>query len=168
VNGTLFIVSFGLAVCFSAAALGQAGAPTQRVHIPGIPDGTSIYPKPTDHGDNFVSIGCVAKYPNGEFRITDWRGGERPPVAGAPPFAARAPLVFRLQGDREMLNFQADHRAHRGKSGCVSPAGNQGRIDFVPLPKLLEKGNYDGRIHGPETMMKWCSIRMEDLNASFQ
>jgi hypothetical protein len=109
VNGTLFIVSFGLAVCFSAAALGQAGAPTQRVHIPGIPDGTSIYPKPTDHGDNFVSIGCVAKYPNGEFRITDWRGGERPPVAGAPPFAARAPLVFRLQGDREMLNFQVGH-----------------------------------------------------------
>ncbi|HEY4404207.1 MAG TPA: hypothetical protein VGN55_06085 [Xanthobacteraceae bacterium] len=101
--------SFGLVVCFSASALGQAGAPTQRVHIPGIPDGTSIYPKSLDRGDNFVSIGCVAKSPNGEFLIADWRGAERPPIAGAPAFAARAPLVFRLQGDREMLNFQVGH-----------------------------------------------------------
>jgi hypothetical protein len=110
VNRTLSIVSsFGLVVCFAATALGQAGAPTQRVHIPGIPDGTSIYPKSMDRGDNFVSIGCVAKSPNGEFLITDWRGGERPPIAGAPPFAARPPLVFRLQGDQEMLNFQVGH-----------------------------------------------------------
>jgi hypothetical protein len=109
-NGTLSVVSsFGVVVCFAATALGQAGAPTQRVHIPGIPDGTSIYPKSMDRGDNFVSIGCVTKSPNGEFRITDWRGGERPPVAGAPPFAARAPLVFRLQGDQDMLNFQVGH-----------------------------------------------------------
>ena len=109
-NRTLSVViSFGVVVCFGATALGQAGAPTQRVHIPGIPDRTSIYPKSMDRGDNFVSIGCVAKSPNGEFRITDWRGGERPPVAGAPPFAARAPLVFRLQGDQEMLNFQVGH-----------------------------------------------------------
>jgi hypothetical protein len=100
---------FGLVACFSAGALGQAGAPTQRVHIPGIPDGTSIYPKSMNRGDNFVSIGCVAKSPNGEFIITDWRGGERPPIAGAPPFAARAPLVFRLQADQEMLNFQVGH-----------------------------------------------------------
>ena len=109
-NGTLSVVSsLGLVVCFTASALGQAGAPSQRVHIPGIPDRTSIYPKSMDRGDNFVSIGCVAKSPNGEFRITDWRGGERPPVAGAPPLAARAPLVFRLQGDQEMLNFQVGH-----------------------------------------------------------
>ena len=101
--------SLGLVVCFTASALGQAGAPTQRVRIPGIPNGTSIYPKSMDRGDNFVSIGCVAKSADGEFRITDWRGGERPPVAGAPPFAARAPLVFRLQGDQEMLNFQVGH-----------------------------------------------------------
>src|SRR5437764_5872533 len=104
---TLSIVSsFGMVVCFAAGALGQAGVPTQRVHIPGIPDGTSIYPKSMDRKDKFVSIGCVAKSPNGEFRITDWRGGERPAIAGAPAFAARAPLVFRLQGDQEMLNFQ--------------------------------------------------------------
>jgi len=107
VNWTFSVVnSFGVVVCFAASALGQAGAPTQRVHIPGIPNGTSIHPKSMDRGDNFVSIGCVAKTPNGEFIITDWRGGERPPVAGAPPFAARAPLVFRLHGDQEMLNFQ--------------------------------------------------------------
>jgi hypothetical protein len=110
VNGTLSVVSsIGLVVCFSASALGPAGAPTQRVHIPGIPDGTSIYPKSMDRRDNFVSIGCVAKSPNGEFLVTDWRGGERLPIAGAPPFAARAPLVFRLQGDQEMLNFQVGH-----------------------------------------------------------
>jgi hypothetical protein len=110
VNGTLSVVSsLGLVACFSASALGQAGAPTQRVHIPGIPDGTSIYPKSTDREDHFVSIGCVAKSPNGEFLIADWRGSERPPIAGAPAFAARPPLVFRLQGDQEMLNFQVGH-----------------------------------------------------------
>jgi len=110
VNRTLSVVSsFGVVVCFATSALGQAGAPTQRVHIPGIPDGTSIYPKSRDRGDNFISIGCVAKSPNGEFLISDWRGGERPPIAGAPPFAARPPLVFRLQGDQEMLNFQVGH-----------------------------------------------------------
>ena len=103
------VSSFGVVVCFAASALGQAGAPTQRVHIPGIPDRTSIYPKSMDRGDSFVSIGCVSKSPNGEFRIMDWRGGERPPVAGAPPFAATAPLVFRLQGDQEMINFQVGH-----------------------------------------------------------
>lgn len=107
---TFAVVSLlGLVACFATGALGQAGAPTQRVHIPGIPDGTSIYGKSTDRGDSFVSIGCVAKSPNGEFLITDWRGGERPPIAGAPPFAARPQLVFRLQGDQEMLNFQVGH-----------------------------------------------------------
>ena len=110
-NETLSVViSFGVVVCSAATALGQAGAPTQRVHVPGIPDGTSIYPKALDRGDNLVSIGCVAKSPDGEFRITDWRGGERPPIAGAPPFAATAPLVFRLQGDTEMLSFQVGHQ----------------------------------------------------------
>ena len=109
-NRTLLVVSLlGVIVCSASSALGQAGAPTQRVHIPGIPDGTSIYPKSADRRDSFVSIGCVAKSPNGEFIITDWRGGERPPIAGAPPFAARPPLVFRLQGDPEMLNFQVGH-----------------------------------------------------------
>ena len=109
-NRTLSVLSsFAAVVCLATNALGQAGAPTQRVHIPGIPDGTSIYPKSTDRGDNFVSIGCVTKSPDGEFRITDWRGGERPPIAGAPPFPARAPLVFRLQGDQDMLNFQVGH-----------------------------------------------------------
>jgi hypothetical protein len=62
-----------------------------------------------DRGDDLVSIGCVTKSPDGEFRITDWRGGERPSIAGAPAFAATAPLVFRLQGDQEMLNFQVGH-----------------------------------------------------------
>ena len=109
-NRVLSVVSsFGAVVCLATGALGQAGAPTQRVHIPGIPDGTSIYPKSLDRGDKFVSIGCVAKAANGEFLITDWRGAERPAIAGAPPFAAQAPLVFRLQGDQEMLNFQVGH-----------------------------------------------------------
>jgi hypothetical protein len=103
------VSSFGVVVCLATGALGQAGAPTQRVHIPGIPDGTSIYPKSIDRGGSFVSIGCVTKSPDGEFLVTDWRGGERPPIAGAPPFAARAPLVFRLAGDQEMLNFQVGH-----------------------------------------------------------
>ena len=109
-NRTLYVViSLGGVVCFTASALGQAGAPSQRVHIPGIPDRTSIYPKSMDRGNNIVSIGCVGKSPDGEFLITDWRGGERPPIAGAPPFAATMPLVFHLQGDQEMLNFQVGH-----------------------------------------------------------
>jgi len=172
VNRTLFVVSsIGAVVCFSAAALGQAGAPTQRVHIPGIPDGTSIYPKSTDRGDNFISIGCVAKSPNGEFLISDWRGGERPPIAGAPPFAARPPLVFRLQGDQEMLNFQVGHEVQIigpivDKADASRPARDEGGIGFVPVSDLLEKGNHErGTV---ETTMNWCSIRMEDLNASFQ
>lgn len=107
---TLSVVSsFGVLVCFAASAFGQAGAPTQRVHIPGIPDGTSIYPKSMNRGDNFISIGCVSKGPNGEFRITDWRGAEHPNAAGAPPFQATVPLVLRLQGDKDMLNFQVGH-----------------------------------------------------------
>jgi hypothetical protein len=110
VDETLSVASsLGLVVCFTANALGQAGAPTQRVHIPGVPDATSIYGKSVDRGNNFVSIGCVAKSPKGEFLITDWRGSERSSVAGAPPFAATAPLVLRLQGDQEMLNFQVGH-----------------------------------------------------------
>ena len=130
-NGTLSVVSsFGVVVCFAATALGQAGAPSQRVHIPGIPNGTSVYPKSMDRGDNFVSIGCVGKSPSGEFSITDWRGGERPSVAGAPPLAATAPSVFRLQGDPEMLNFQVGHEVQITgtiveKAGASRPAAMQ-------------------------------------------
>jgi hypothetical protein len=129
VKATLSVVSsFGVIVGFAASALGQAGAPTQRVHIPGIPDGTSIYPKSKDRGNNFISIGCVSKSSNGEFLITDWRGGERPAIAGAPAFAARPPLVFLLQGDQEMLNFQVGHEVQIAgpiveKADASRPAG---------------------------------------------
>ena len=96
-------------VCSAAAALGQAGAPTQRVHIPGIPNGTSLHPTSTNRGSNFLSIGCVRKSGDGEFRITDWRGAEQASVANAPPIAATPPLVLRLQGDQDMLNFHVGH-----------------------------------------------------------
>ena len=60
-KGTLRAVSaFGVVFCFAASASGQAGAPTQRVRIPGIPDGTSIYAKAPNRGSNFTSIGCVS------------------------------------------------------------------------------------------------------------
>ena len=135
-NGTLSVVSsFGVVVCFAANALGQAGAPTQRVHIPGIPNGTSIYPKSMDRGDNFVSIGCVAKSPNGEFRITDWRGGERPSIAGAPPFAATAPLVFRLSGDPEMLNFQVGHQVQI--TGSIMEKADASRPPEMKVESIL-------------------------------
>lgn len=103
-----FIALFGGVVCSAAIALGQAGAPTQRAHIPGIPDGSSIYPKSVDPY-SYVSIGCISKTTDGEFRITDWRGGEQPSVAGAPPIAASAPLILRLEGDKDMFNFQTGH-----------------------------------------------------------
>ena len=135
-NRTLSVVSlFGAVVCFTATALGQAGAPTQRVHIPGIPDGTSLYPKSMDRGDNLVSIGCVAKSQDGEFLITDWRGGERPPVAGAPPFAATAPLVFRLQGDQEMLNFQVGHEVQI--TGPIVEKADASRPSQIKVESIL-------------------------------
>lgn len=96
-------------ICSAALALGQAGAPTQRVHIPGIANGTSIYPTSTERGSKFFSIGCVQKSGNGEFRITDWRGAEQASVANAPPIAATVPLVLRLQGDQDILNFHVGH-----------------------------------------------------------
>lgn len=106
---TFSVISLLVAVvCSAAAGLAQAGAPTQRVRIPGIPNGTSIYPT-TDRGNKFVSIGCIQKSANGEFRISDWRGAAQPSVANAPPFAATAPLVLRLQGDQDMLNFHVGH-----------------------------------------------------------
>jgi len=99
----------GAMVGSAAASLGQAGAPTQRVHIAGIPTGTSIYPNSADRGNKFLSIGCIQKSANGEFRITDWRGAAQPSVANAPPIAATVPLVMRLQGDPDMLNFHVGH-----------------------------------------------------------
>ncbi len=104
-----FVSAFAAMVGSAAVALGQAGAPTQRVHLPGIPNGTSIYPTTTDRGNNFLSIGCVTKSASSEFRIRDWRGAEQPSVANAPPIAATVPLVFRLQGDQDMLNFHVGH-----------------------------------------------------------
>jgi hypothetical protein len=107
---TFSLVSLSAAiVCSAAAALGQAGAPTQRVHIPGIPNGTSIYPRSTDRGTKFLSIGCIKKSENGEFRTADWRGAEQASVANAPPIAATVPLELRLQGDEDMLNFHVGH-----------------------------------------------------------
>jgi len=103
------VTMFAVMLCSAAAALGQAGAPTQRAHIPGIPNGTSIYPTSTDRGNKFLSIGCVQKSANGEFRITDWRGAAQSSVANAPPIAATSPLVLRLQGDQDMLNFHVGH-----------------------------------------------------------
>ena len=112
---TFSSVSSLAAIAFSAAAaLAQAGAPTQRVHIPGIPNGTSIYPNSTDRGNKFVSVGCVKKSSDGEFRISDWRGAEQASVANAPPIAAREPLVLRLEGDQEMLNFHVGHEVQIG------------------------------------------------------
>ena len=129
-----FVTSFAAVVCSSAVALAQAGAPTQRAHIAGIPDGTSVYPKSTDKG-SFVSIGCVSKSGSGEFRITDWRGGERPPIAGAPPAAATAPLVFRLRGDQDMLNFQIGHEVEI-RGSIVEPA-NGSRPAEMKLESVL-------------------------------
>jgi hypothetical protein len=110
IKSSLTVVSsFAVVVCSAALLLGQAGAPTQRVRIPGVPDGTSIYPKSPNRGDNFISIGCVSKAPDGEFRITDWRGAAGSNGAGAPTFQETKPLVLRLQGDKDMLNFQVGH-----------------------------------------------------------
>jgi hypothetical protein len=135
-KGALSVVSsFCVMVCFAAGALGQAGAPTQRVHIPGIPDGTSIYPKSLNRGDNFISIGCVSKTANGEFRITDWRGAGGSNGAGAPAFQATPPLVLRLQGDKDMLNFQVSHEVEI--RGPILEDANGNRLAEMKAESIL-------------------------------
>jgi len=118
------------------SSLGQAGAgPTQRGSYSLVsPDRTSIYPQV----DGFAGITfrfnrlCSKIPPNGgNFRITDWRGGERPPVAERLLFAGGAPLGFRrASGDPgRCLNFQVgrsadDHwRTDRGKADSSRPPG---------------------------------------------
>jgi hypothetical protein len=136
VNRTFsFVSSLGVVACLTTGALAQAGAPTQRVHIPGIPDGTSIYPKSPNRDGKFVSIGCVEKSPDGGIHITDWRGGERPAIAGAPPAAAKPPLVFRLQGDPEMLNFQVGHEVQI--VGLIVEAANAALPPEMKVESLL-------------------------------
>jgi hypothetical protein len=131
-----FIGSVAVILGCAAAAMGQAGAPTQRVHIPGIPDGTSIYPKsPEVLKGNFVSIGCVTKTGSGEFRIVDWRGAAETSVAGAPTSAARPPLVYRLQGDQEMLNFQVGHEVQI--SGPIVEFEDASRPAEIKVVELL-------------------------------
>lgn len=135
-NGTLSVVSsFGVIVCFAASALGQAGAPTQRVRIPGIPDGTSIYPKSLNRGDNFIAIGCVSKTPNGEFLITDWRGAGGSNGAGAPAFQATPLLVLRLQVDKDMLNFQVGHEVEI--RGPILEDANGNRLAEMKAESIL-------------------------------
>jgi hypothetical protein len=110
-NKTVSLLSsLAVTLCFAAAAMGQAGAPTQRVHIPGRPDGTSIYPPMSMKlADDKVSVGCVNKAADGAFTIVDWRGAGEASVAGAPKAPDRPPLILRLQGDKDMLNFQVGH-----------------------------------------------------------
>lgn len=135
-NAALSVVSsFGVVVCFAASALGQAGAPTQRVHIPGIPDGTSIYPKTMNRGDNFISIGCVSKAPNGDFHITDWRGAGGSNGAGAPAFQATPLLVLRVQGDKDMLNFQVGHEVEI--RGPILEDANEARPALLKAESIL-------------------------------
>jgi hypothetical protein len=66
-------------VCFAASALGQAG------RLPGgfIFPVSRTDPRLRDRRDSFVSIGCISKSSDGELRVTDWRGGERPSVCGS-------------------------------------------------------------------------------------
>jgi hypothetical protein len=129
-----FVSLFAALVWSAPIALAQAGAPTQRAHIPGIPDGTSLYPKSTDKGD-FVSIGCVTKTNTGEFRIVDWRGSEQASIAGAPPMAAREPLVLRVQGDQDMLNFQVGHEVEI--TGLITEPANGSRPAEIKAKSIL-------------------------------
>jgi hypothetical protein len=127
--------SFAAILWSAAMALAQAGAPTQRVHIPGIPNGTSIYPTSSDRANKFLSIGCIRKSANGEFRITDWRGAQQPSVANAPPIAATVPLVLRLQGDEEMLNFHVGHEVQI--SGPILEAGTASLPAKIKVESIL-------------------------------
>jgi len=131
-----FVSSLAVIFVCAAAAMGQAGAPTQRVHIAGIPDGTSIYPKsPEVLKDNVVSIGCVTKSDNGEMTVVDWRGSAEASVAGAPTAAARPPMVLRLQGDPEMLNFQVGHEVQ--VSGPIIAVGDESHPPEIKVAALL-------------------------------
>lgn len=107
-KGVSAVGLLGGVICSAGMALGQAGAPTQRVRIPGIPDGTSIY-KGDVGKDDYIAVGCVMKSDDGQITITDWRGAAQQGPAGAPSFAPTPPLIFKLDGDKDMLNFQVGH-----------------------------------------------------------
>jgi hypothetical protein len=121
-------------VCSAGMAVGQAGAPTQRVRIPGIPQGTSIYPSTTDK-EAYVAVGCISKTGDGQFTISDWRGAELQGPAGAPPFAATPVLVFRLDGDKDMLNFQVGHEVQI--TGAVTEVANGATPAKMKVDSLL-------------------------------
>jgi len=114
--------------------MGQAGAPTQRVHIPGIPGGTSIYPSSMNK-EAYVAVGCVSKTGDGQFTISDWRGAALQGPAGAPPFAATPELVFRLDGDKDMLNFQVGHEVQI--TGAVTELANGSTPAKMKVDSLL-------------------------------
>jgi hypothetical protein len=131
-----FVTSLAIILCFAASAMGQAGAPTQRVHIPGIPDGTSLFPKSLDRPDtNYVSIGCVTKSDKGEITIVDWRGAAQASVAGAPTSGDRPPDVIRLQGDPEMLNFQVGHEVEA--AGPLVDLGGANKLPAMKVQSVL-------------------------------
>jgi hypothetical protein len=132
----IFLSSLAAIFCFAASAMGQAGAPTQRVHIPGIPDGTSLYPKSLDRPDSdYVSIGCVTKSDKGEITIIDWRGSAQQSVAGAPTSAERPPEVLRLQGNPDMLNFQVGHEVE--VAGPLVDTGEGNKVPAMKVESLL-------------------------------
>lgn len=121
-------------VCSAGMAVGQAGAPTQRVRIPGIPQGTSIYPSSTNK-EAYVAVGCISKTADGQFTISDWRGAALQGPAGAPPFAATPTLVFRLDGDKDMLNFQVGHEVQI--TGAVTELANGATPAKMKVDALL-------------------------------
>src|SRR5580704_1315577 len=115
-------------------AVGQAGAAMQRVRIPGISGGTSIYSSATDK-QAYVAVGCINKTGDGQFTLSDWRGGEQQGPAGAPPFAATPMLVFRLDGNKDMLNFQVGHEVQI--TGPVTELANGATPAKMKVDSLL-------------------------------
>jgi hypothetical protein len=121
-------------ICSAGMAVGQAGAPTQRVRIPGIPEGTSIYPSTTSK-EAYVAVGCISKTGDGQFTISDWRGAALQGPAGAPPFAATPVLIFRLDGNKDMLNFQVGHEVQ--VSGAVTEIADGATPAKMKVDSLL-------------------------------
>lgn len=121
-------------LCAAGIAVGQAGAPTQRVRIPGIAEGTSLYGKAVNP-QAYVAVGCVSKSGDGQFTISDWRGAELQGPAGAPAFAATPVLVFKLDGDKDMLNFQVGHEVQI--TGPVTEVADGAKPGTMKVDSLL-------------------------------
>jgi hypothetical protein len=99
----------------------------------------AILPQVDGSRDNFVSIGCISKSSDGELRVTDWRGGEWPSVAGALVCRACAtPLASRRCRRKSILYFPNLQQSSPSRNDDeLAPDSNGGSECELPITTSL-------------------------------